>query len=103
MSGATSATKGLPTKGLSTPSVPKSVKKTSADVREVADKARGSVTTPGGNARLSRPLVRDSLGQLRPQAVNQTGAAGGGQKKGVKMAKKAAAKVGEFVDDVASN
>jgi hypothetical protein len=33
-----------------------------------------------GNARLSAPLVRDSIGQLRPQAVNNTGAAGGGQK-----------------------
>lgn len=58
---------------------------------------RGSQAPAPGNARLSRPLVRDSLGQLRPKSVNNTGAAGGGDKGGVKMAKKAAAKVSDNV------
>lgn len=75
----------------------------SAGVKRVADEVRGSPAPPAGNARLSRPLVRDSLGQLRPMAVNQTGAAGGGEKRGVKMAKKAAGKAGEIVDSVSSN
>jgi hypothetical protein len=36
-------------------------------------------------------------------AVNQTGAAGSGQQRGVKMAKKAADKVGGIVDNVSAN
>jgi len=65
-----------------------------------ADEVRGSSAPALGNARLSRPLVRDSLGQLRPKSVNDTGAAGGGDKGGVKMAKKAASKI---ADNVSAN
>jgi hypothetical protein len=55
-------------------------------VRRKADELRGSGAPPLGSARLSRPLVRDSLGQLRPASTNQTGAAGGGDQGGVKIA-----------------
>jgi hypothetical protein len=47
-----------------------------------ADDVRG--TNPAiGNARLSQPLVRDSLGVKRAGSQNQTGAAGGADRKGV--------------------
>lgn len=69
----------------------------SAGRKVAADEVRGSSAPPLGNARLSRPLVRDSLGQLRPQSVNQTGAAGGGDRAGVKMAKKAASKIADNI------
>jgi hypothetical protein len=42
-----------------------------------------STNPPIGNARLSQPLVRDSLGVKRVSSQNQTGAAGGADKKGV--------------------
>lgn len=63
-------------------------------MRRAADDAVRATPTPGrGNSRLSQPLVRDSLGRLRPSAVNDTGAAGGDQR-GAKMAiNKAVARV----------
>lgn len=75
----------------------------SAGVKRVADDVRGSKAPGIGNARLSRPLVRDSLGQLRPASTNQTGAAGGGDSRGVKMAKKAADKAGKIADNISAN
>ena len=71
--------------------------------RVASDDARGSSAPALGNARLSRPLVRDSLGLLRPASTNQTGAAGGGQAGGVKMAKKAAGKVADKLPNVSAN
>lgn len=47
-----------------------------------ADDVRGT-NPPLGNARLSQPLVRDSLGVKRVSSKNQTGAAGGADKEGV--------------------
>ncbi|KAF8072583.1 HOC1 [Scenedesmus sp. PABB004] len=50
----------------------------SAGVLRNADDLRGPEALPVGNARLSRPLVRDSLGVRRDGATNETGAAGAG-------------------------
>jgi hypothetical protein len=94
---------------VSTPDVRDATKKAQGAAKKFANdvtsatssSAGGSVA--GGNSRLSRPLVRDSLGQLRPQSVNNTGAAGGGDKRGVKMAKKAGNAVSEAVDNISAN
>lgn len=60
-----------------------------------ADQVRG--TNPAiGNARLSQPLVRDSVGVKRVSSQNQTGAAGGADRKGVVQPLK------EVVDRVAN-
>lgn len=72
-------------------------------MRRVADDVKGSRAPGLGNARLSRPLVRDSLGQLRPASTNQTGAAGGSDVRGVKLAKKAADKASSIADSASLN
>ena len=74
-----------------------------AGVRRVADDVTGTRAPGIGNARLSRPLVRDSLGQLRPASTNQTGAAGGSDSRGVKLAKKAVDKAANIADSASLN
>lgn len=74
-----------------------------AGVKRVSDEVRGSSAPGIGNARLSRPLVRDSLGQLRPASTNQTGAAGGGEARGVKMAKQTAGKIADKLPNISAN
>jgi hypothetical protein len=69
----------------------------------VADEVKGTPARGIGNARLSRPLVRDSLGQLRPASTNQTGAAGGSDARGVKLAKKAVDKASSIADSASLN
>jgi hypothetical protein len=114
---ASKASKGLPAKAKALPAKAdaatqgalKKAKALPAKAEGAAEDAVGKVkrassdlqgSLPAGNARLSRPLVRDSLGQLRPQAVNGTGAAGGNQR-GAKMAVKKA--VNEAVEQVSAN
>jgi hypothetical protein len=117
-----SKAKSLPTKGVSLPKVstPSLPKVSTPDVGSAAKKAQGAAmkfandvtsgsstsaggSVAGGNSRLSRPLVRDSLGQLRPQSVNNTGAAGGGEKRGVKMAKQAVKAASKAADNISAN
>lgn len=97
-------------KDVSTPNVGGAAKKAQGAAQKFANDVTSSTgsssaggSVAGGNSRLSRPLVRDSLGQLRPQSVNNTGAAGGGDKRGVKMAKKAVNAATDAVDNISAN